>query len=67
MKNVQPPPEHVRAELVQGELLHGGRWAIREPSLRVLNEERRVEIVGSKVGTTRKATGASTSSAGTEH
>lgn len=45
MKNVQPAPEHVRAELVQGKLLHGGRRPIRKPSLRVLKNG---VFVGSK-------------------
>lgn len=36
MKNMQPTPEHVWAELVQGQLLYGGLRAIRKPRLCVL-------------------------------
>ncbi len=45
MNNVQPAPEHVRTELVEGQLLHRGFR--QNPSLRVL-QTRRVDRWGSR-------------------
>lgn len=39
MNNVQPAPEHVRTELVEGQLLHRG-FRVQNPTLRVLQAGR---------------------------